>query len=57
MDSNPLPKIQALHRRINRVLEEMPEDYAYRTTVAGILAEESEKVINYFFHMMMIMTF
>ena len=40
VDADPLPKIEALHRRIHRILAEMPEDYIYRTTLEGILRIE-----------------
>ena len=26
-DTEPIPKIQAMHRRLQRILAEMPEDY------------------------------
>ena len=40
VEADPLPKIEALHRRIHRILAEMPEDYIYRTTLEGILRNE-----------------
>ena len=42
VEADPLPKIEALHRRIHRILAEMPEDYIYRTTLEGILRNEFE---------------
>jgi len=44
VEADPLPKIEALHRRIHRILAEMPEDYIYRTTLEGILSEDSAKI-------------
>ena len=41
IEPNPVPKIRAFNRRILKVLEQMPEDYAYRTTVQGIIEEQS----------------
>ena len=43
VENDPLPKIEALHRRIHRVLAEMPADYLYRTTVEGMLRKVLKK--------------
>merc|ERR1711973_93836 len=40
MEHNPVPKIRAFNRRILKVIEQMPEDYVYRTAVQGLLEEK-----------------
>merc|ERR1711937_7196 len=35
VDDAPIPKIQALQRRLQRVLAELPEDYSYRVTMCN----------------------
>ena len=39
-----MPKIQAFQKRILKVLEDMPEDYIYRTTVTEMINEQAELV-------------
>merc|ERR1739838_313519 len=46
VDDAPIPKIQALQRRLQRVLAEMPEDYSYRVTMSTILEAEMDQVNN-----------
>merc|ERR1739838_1028337 len=46
VDDAPIPKIQALQRRLQRFLAEMPEDYSYRVTMSTILEAEMDKVNN-----------
>ena len=44
MEHNPVPKIRAFNRRILKVIEQMPEDYVYRTTVQGLIEEQAALV-------------
>ncbi len=44
VEYEPVPKIQAFQKRILKVLEEMPEDYIYRTTVTEMINEQAELV-------------
>jgi hypothetical protein len=44
VEYEPVPKIQAFQKRILKVLEDMPEDYIYRTTVTEMINEQAELV-------------
>ena len=47
VEANPVPKIRAFNRRIIKVMQDMPEDYIYRTTMTALIEEQDDIVNKY----------